>query len=137
MIRRLRAGDEWVLRSAAEQLGKQVPDEEAARRFLADDRNLAFAALEDEDVQGFLYGYVLDRADGRRGAFLYDLEVGAAHRRRGLGRSLTDAFLAAAAEAGAYKAWVQTDEESEAARRTYAGAGAVLVGTDLVYGWEL
>ena len=84
-----------------------------------------------------LYGYVLDRIDGRRGAFLYDLEVAAEQRGRGLGRALVDAFVAGAAAAGAFKAWVQTDADNGAARRTYAAAGAREVALDLVLGWDL
>jgi ribosomal protein S18 acetylase RimI-like enzyme len=137
VIRRLGAGDEPVLRELAGRFKTHVPEDAAAARFLGDLRNLAFVALATGEVAGFSYGYVLDRVDGRRGAFLYELEVAADHRGRGLGRALVEAFLDAAAEAGAYKAWVQTDAENEPARKTYSAAGASVVGFDLVLGWDL
>lgn len=138
MIRRLGAGDEAVLQALAARFKAHVPDEEAARRVLADERNLVLAAVvAGEEVAAHAYGYVLDRVDGRRGAFLYDLEVAEHVRRRGLGRALVEAFLEEARRAGAYKAWVQADEENEAARRTYAAAGASRVGEDVVLAWDL
>ena len=136
MIRRLGAGDERVLQALAARFKVHVPDAEAAGRFLADDRNLAFAALAGEEVLGFAYGYVLVRIDGRRGGFLYELGVAPPHRGRGLGRALVEALLGAAAEAGVYKVWVQTDKDNEAAK-TYLAAGALAVGEDLVLGWDL
>ncbi len=137
MIRRLGPGDERVLQALAARFKAHVPDDDAARTFLADERNVCFAALGGGEVLAFAYGYVLERVDGRRGAFLYDLEVAEAERRRGLGRALTEAFLDAARAAGAYKAWVQTDEANDGAKRTYAAAGAVRVGDDLVFAWDL
>jgi GNAT superfamily N-acetyltransferase len=137
VIRRLGAGDERILQALAARFKAHAGDEDEARAFLDDERNLAFAALDDTDPIGFAYGYVLDRIDGRRGALLYELEVVPEHRRRGVGRALVEAFLSAAAEAGAYKAWVQADEGNDPARRTYAAAGASVLGVDVVLGWDL
>jgi ribosomal protein S18 acetylase RimI-like enzyme len=137
LIRRLRAGDETLLQRLATRFKEHVPTEEAAHEFLADHRHLVFAALDDEEVLGFAYGYLLPRIDGRTAAFFYELEVGEEHRRRGLGRALTEAMLEEARASGADHVWVQTDEQNEAAKRTYLGAGASRIGQDVLFGWHL
>lgn len=137
MIRRLAPGDELLVRAIAENFKSHVPSEPAARAFLADERNLAVAALDGENVAGFAYGYALDRIDGRRMVFFYELEVAHGRRGEGLGRDLAHAMVAEARRAGAYKMWVQTDAENEPAVRTYTGAGARQVAVDLVFGWDL
>jgi ribosomal protein S18 acetylase RimI-like enzyme len=137
MSRRLGPGDEELVQKVSERFKVDVPSAEAAHAFLGDPRHIVVAEVEDEDVIGFAYGYVLDRIDGRRMVLFYELEVAEGARGRGFGSGLTDAMVAEARRAGAYKMWVQTGEDNEPAVRTYAGAGAHRVAVDVVFGPDL
>ena len=50
-------------------------DEREAQRFLSDERNWLFAAVDDDHIIGFAYGYELKRLD-RSEPMLYIHEVG-------------------------------------------------------------
>ena len=113
-----------------------MPSDPVARRFLERDDVVVFAALDGERPVGFAYGYVLERIDGDRSVFLYELWVDETRRRRGLGRRLAEAMREVAVDARAVKMWVQTDEANEPAKRTYASAGAARAGTDLTFLWR-
>ena len=136
MIRRLRAGDEPLNQEVCRLFKERVPSDAEARRFLERDDVVVFAALDGERPVGFAYGYVLERIDGDRSVFLYELGVDETRRRRGLGRRLAEAMREVAVDARAVKMWVQTDEANEPAKRTYASAGAARAGTDLTFLWR-
>ena len=75
-------------------------------RFLARTGSVAYAALADEAPIGWAYGYVLDRPDGDRMMLLYEMEVVASWRRKGIGRKLVGAFRDHAIEAGCQSMWL-------------------------------
>jgi ribosomal protein S18 acetylase RimI-like enzyme len=136
VIRRLAAGDEPLLQELCRRFKDRVPRDDEAVRFLATDWAAAFVALEDAEPVGFAYGYVLPRIDGATSMFFYELAVAPASRRAGLGRALAEEMRRLAESAGAAKMWVQTDEDNEAAKRTYASAGATRAGGDVLFEWR-
>jgi ribosomal protein S18 acetylase RimI-like enzyme len=136
VIRRLRAGDEALLQELCRRFKERVPTEEESHRFLARQDIATFVWLEGADPVGFAYGYLLLRIDGDRSVFFYELDVAEPHRRRGIGRALAEEMRAVAQSVGATKMWVETDEENEAAKRTYASAGASRTGDNVLFTWR-
>jgi ribosomal protein S18 acetylase RimI-like enzyme len=136
VIRRLRPGDEALLQDVCRQFKDRVPSQDEARAFLATEWAATFVALDEGEPVGFAYGYVLPRIDGDTSVFFYELEVAPRCRGLGFGRGLAEEMRRLAATVGAVKMWVQTDEENEAAKRTYASAGATRAGPNLLFEWR-
>ncbi len=87
---------------------------------------IAFVSIDGDELTGWCYGYHLPRPDGTAMAYLHSIDVDEAHRRRGIGRELLDAFLAEAKLRGATKSFLTTGRHNEAARRLYQTAGGQL-----------
>jgi GNAT superfamily N-acetyltransferase len=83
--------------------------------FLARDGSVAFAATIDDEPVGWAYGYVLERPDGDRTMLLYEMEVAAPWRRKGIGRQLVGAFRDSAAENRCSSMWLITDDDNVSA----------------------
>ena len=95
-------------------------------------------ALVDATVVGCAYGHELVHPDGERTMLLYSLDVAEPHRRRGVGRALTSAFVAGARAEGCTEVWVLTEEGNVAANATYAAAGATREGEPpVMFAWRL
>jgi ribosomal protein S18 acetylase RimI-like enzyme len=137
-IRRLEPGDEARLQEVCRRFKERVPSHAEAARLLAqDDVSVWVAEVDGEEVAGFAYAYVLLRIDGATSVFLYELDVDERFRRRGLGRALVEEARALAERSGAAKMWVETSEDNEAAKRTYAAAGGSPSDEPtLVYMWR-
>lgn len=71
--------------------------------------------------------------------YLHDLEVAPAHRRRGIGRRLVGAFMAAGRAAGATTLFLTTGAANSAARSLYDSLGGELAtqGPTVQYWFEL
>ena len=121
-IRVLRPGDDGLV-AAASHLFDGPARSDATARFLADDRHHLLIAYEHERAVGFVSGVEVTHPDKGTEMFLYELAVDEAFRRRGIGRSLVEHLAALARAAGCYGMWVVTDDDNEAARRTYEGTG--------------
>jgi ribosomal protein S18 acetylase RimI-like enzyme len=110
-IRRLRPGDEDVIRALAE--------DEPQTALLADERTTFVAAFDGDTPIGFAFGYVLPRRHGRPTIFfVYEIDVDERYRRRGIGRRLMEELLF-----GHEEAFVLTDADNEAAMALYASLG--------------
>jgi ribosomal protein S18 acetylase RimI-like enzyme len=121
----------------ARRFKEHAPTVEQSRAFLADDRNWLLAAVDDEGRPvGFLLAYLMARWDGRSMVFLYELDVAPEARRQGHGRALVDEAVRLAAASGAYKMWVETDEDNEPAKRTYSAGGGSRAGDNILFGWR-
>jgi ribosomal protein S18 acetylase RimI-like enzyme len=107
---------------------------EAARRFGGGDAGVlgfaespgtvAFVAVEGGEVEGWCWGYVMARPDGRSMIYLHNLEVAEDRRGRGVGRELLRSFMEVGREGGADKMFLITGEHNVAARRLYESLGA-------------
>lgn len=94
--------------------------------YLASLGALAFVASDALEVSGWCWGYRLIRPDGESMLYLHELGVVAAHRRRGIGRALLDAFMRAGAQAGATRMFLTTGETNAPARALYDSMGGGL-----------
>lgn len=112
-MRRLRSGDEDVVRVLAER--------EPQTALLADDRTIFLAAFQGDEPVGFVFGYELPRRHGEPSIFfVYELEVDASHRREGIGRQLMTELLRLARSR---EAFVLTEPDNDAANALYESLG--------------
>jgi ribosomal protein S18 acetylase RimI-like enzyme len=123
--------------------------EEAARRFagvasgaaafVQSPGTIAFIAVDDHEVQGWCWGYLLARPDGTAMLYLHNLEVAESYRRQGIGRGLLRSFMEAGVQFGAAKMFLITGEDNAAARSLYEsmGAGPATQGPTVSYWFPL
>lgn len=135
-VRRLNPGDDAVFLQMNTLFGEAFDDQESyhrhrpgkayVNRLLANPGFIALVALEDAAVVGALVAYELVKFEQERSeVYLYDLAVGAPHRRRGVATELITALRAIARELGAWVIFVQadTDEDDEPAIALYGKLG--------------
>ncbi|MGW1764595.1 GNAT family N-acetyltransferase [Streptomyces sp. NPDC002073] len=84
---------------------------------------------------GMVSGVEMSHPDKGTEMCLYELSVAETHRRRGIGRALTDALASAARERGCYGMWVGVDTDNDPALATYTAAGAEDEGVFAMLGW--
>jgi ribosomal protein S18 acetylase RimI-like enzyme len=133
VVRRLRPGDEELLVALGPAYERPIP---GGGDVLHDERAHLLVAFRDERPVGYALVYVLPRIDDRTMAFLYDVGVEEAFRRQGVGREVLEAAKETMLAAGAYKMFVLTDEENEAAMALYAAAGGERDTPEVVWTWE-
>lgn len=101
------------------------PSEDYLRRLLASDYFIALAALKGDEVVGGLAAYELRKFEQERSEiYIYDLAVGAAHRRQGVATALIEQLKHIAMARGAYVIFVQADLGDDPAIDLYAKLGA-------------
>jgi len=123
-IRILRAGDEAVLDNVAADVFDDPIQAQAAREFLGDPRHHLAVAVADQVVVGFASGVHYVHPDKPNPEFwINEVGVSAAHQRRGLGKALMNALLAAAKTLGCREAWVLTERDNAPAMRLYQTLG--------------
>jgi ribosomal protein S18 acetylase RimI-like enzyme len=124
-VRRLAPGDEPEIVRAT-HLFDEPADPEAARLYLADDRNVFLLAETEGRAVGFVRATELRQLKTtRRQMFLYEIEVDARYRRRGIGRELVDWLLRYCRERRFDEMFVFTDPSNEAAVTLYRSTGGV------------
>ena len=124
-IRRATISDLGLARDALISINERSPcDEAAIELFLRDPSCYLLLALEGERVVGTLNGYALRRPYRREPQFfLYEIDVDAEWRGKGIGTALVDAFVHEARNAGAFEVWVLTDRRNTAAMKIYERSG--------------
>jgi ribosomal protein S18 acetylase RimI-like enzyme len=117
-FRRLRAGDD--------DLVAQLATREPQTALLDDPHTLFLVALDGGDPIGFVLAYALPRRHGRAVTLcIYEIEVAAAWRRRGVGAQLMRELEATARESGIAEAFVLTEPDNVAAMELYRSVGGV------------
>ena len=91
--------------------------------WLANEQNVALVALHDGAIVGGLVAYRLDKIEGRREFYIYDLAVDEAHRRKGIATELISLLRDLARDAGAWAVYVQADPPDEPAVALYTKLG--------------
>jgi ribosomal protein S18 acetylase RimI-like enzyme len=120
---------------AAAHLFDEPPTAEWTDRFLAHDgHHLLFAHLDGADV-GFVSGVEMTHPDKGTEMFLYELGVDDAARGQGAGKALVAALREVAEERGCYGMWVLTDDDNDAAVRTYQAAGGSEPDPQVLLDW--
>jgi|ERR1700722_9274903 len=115
--------------------GPSRPD--AVERFLGDPNHHLLVAYDGARAVGFVSGVEMTHPDKGTEMFLYELAVDEAARRRGVGTALVDALATLAREKRCYDMWVLTDDENEAAVRTYRRAGGTAPSGHILIEWPL
>jgi ribosomal protein S18 acetylase RimI-like enzyme len=133
-IRKLGPGD-GALVIAAGHLFDEDPRPDAVDRFLRDPNHHIFFAFMDGEPAGFVSGIELTHPDKGPEMFLYELGVDEAHRGRGIGTALVTALRDLARDKGCYDMWTLTEDDNEAALRTYRAAGAAETSSHLMLTW--
>src|SRR5690606_36501912 len=108
----------------ADTYGAAPPDDEYLERLLGSGSFIAFAALRDGVVVGGLAAYELPKFEQARSEiYVYDLAVGAAHRRQGIATALFGELKKVALARGAHVIFVQADYGDEPAIALYTKLG--------------
>jgi aminoglycoside 3-N-acetyltransferase I len=134
-LRRLRSADVLLLRKLNALFGAAFADPETytaeppsdtyLEGLLEKDHVVTLVALAGEEVMGGLVAYELDKFErARRELYIYDLAVGAEHRRRGVATALIERLREIAALRGAWVVYVQADHGDDPAIALYEKLGA-------------
>ena len=134
-IRRLRPDDVDVVGAASPLFDNPARREWASLFLTREGHHMLVASVDGTDV-GFVSGVEMTHPDKGTEMFLYELFVGEAHRRRGIGRGLVDALRALAVQHGCYGMWVGTETDNVAAIATYRAAGAAAVEPFVTLTWH-
>ena len=115
-VRKLGPGDEAIV----ERLATREP----RTALLRDPRTIFLVAFEDDAPVGFVLAYELPRRHGYEVTLcIYEIDVSAAHRRRGVATRLLSELASIARQRGIAEAFVLTDVGNAAAMRLYESAG--------------
>jgi ribosomal protein S18 acetylase RimI-like enzyme len=128
-VRRLGPGDEAIV----ERLAMKEPQ----TALLDDPRTIFLVAFDDDGTpMGFVFGYDLPRRHGDASIlFVYELEVDAACRRRGVASRLLRALAQVARARGIRTGFVLTNASNAAAMRLYESVGGIRPNDDDVM-WD-
>ncbi len=124
-IRILETGDEALLAAACRiHLDEDVAHERRAL-LLADPAFVAVAALDEAGAPiGLVYGHELNRPI-QTDLLIYSVDVGEAHRGRGVGKAMIQALVRLGEARGWGEMWVLTNASNTAAMRLYESSGGV------------
>ena len=101
------------------------PDDDYARRLLANENFVAIVAEHEASVIGGLAGYVLPKFEQARSEFyIYDLAVASEHRRQGAATAMIEELRATCRRRGIYVIFVQADYGDDPAVALYTKLGA-------------
>jgi ribosomal protein S18 acetylase RimI-like enzyme len=115
-LRRLQPGDEAVV----ERLATRPPH----TKLLREPGVIFLVAFDDGEPVGFVLAYELQRRHGFHVTLcVYEVEVAAAHRGRGIGAQLLRELERIARERGVEEGFVLTDADNTAAMRLYESVG--------------
>lgn len=136
-IRRLRPGDEQLAIATAitckperEREG-YVPGAAHLHALMANDANYLLVAAEGDEPVGFLIAYRMPMfARDASMVYLYEIEVVAERRRRGIARGLIDLLKTLCRQDGVVEIWVGTENDNLPAIQLYQSTGAELENDD-------
>lgn len=128
--------EEFVV--AAGHLFDEPPTFRLIASFLNGAHNhLCIAYAEGGTPVGFVSGIETLHPDKEPEMLLYELGVDETHRRRGIGRALTEALAERARTRGCVGMWVLTDFDNRAALATYRAAGADEPTPHVMFSWPI
>lgn len=135
-VHRLDTNDHDLLDAAVRMFrGTAVEDHSP---FLTDPATIAFVALENTTVVGWAWGTRQHHAAGYSQVQLYEIEVAAEWRQRGIGRALITEFLTLVTREGHRRMWLFTDEANTPAQALYRSVGGEpSLHDDAAFWWQL
>lgn len=92
--------------------------------FLSDKHIIAFVAMLEDKVVGFVFGHVLSMFTIPAKAMIYSIDVDKEHRQKGIGKALILAFLEEARLRGIQDVFVMTNTSNVAAVNLYISTNA-------------
>jgi ribosomal protein S18 acetylase RimI-like enzyme len=113
----------------------QPAEADAIARFVAEPNHHLFVAYDRDEAVGFVTGVETTHPDKGTEMFLYELAVDERSRNRGIGTALVAKLAQTARARGCHGMWVLTDQDNEAAVRTYAAAGATEREDTVMLSW--
>lgn len=107
-----------------ETYSAKPPSQTYLKNLLAKEHILVLVALAGEEVLGGLVAYELEKLESeRREFYIYDLAVGAEHRRQGIATALIRMLREIAARRGGWVVYVQADYGDDPAIALYEKLG--------------
>ncbi len=122
-IRLLDEQDAALLANCAPDVFDDVVQPLLASEFLADPRHHIVAAIDHNQVVGFVSAVDYVHPDKPRELWINEVGVAASHRRLGLAKRLLAAMFEHARTLGCRNAWVLTERSNTAAIALYQAAG--------------
>ena len=104
-------------------------DSKQLEKFIIDSQNLAFIALYDNEVIGFIYGYSLasmdndSKLDTRPQLFIYSVDILTEYQNKGVGSIFFQYIVDYGKQNGFSECFVITDKGNKAACKVYEKAG--------------
>lgn len=139
MITQISRDDLSLLERAVRRFRDGAAEADVVRAFADTPTALALVAADEEEILGWCWGHLLARPDTASMLYVHQLEVSEDHRRRGIGRDLLRAFMAAGVKAGATTMFLTTNEANAPARSLYdsLGGGLGMNGPTVNYWFRL
>jgi ribosomal protein S18 acetylase RimI-like enzyme len=130
---RLRGGDEELAEQVLQRFFLEDLRDNHIHNFLISDHNYLLVAVWEGVPVGVLLGYRLERPETQRPKlFVYEMEVLAAQRGRGIGKVLINSFQDIARQVNATEIFLMTNQSNIPAMRLYESTGGVQEGDDNV-----
>lgn len=122
-VKMLRSGDERLLADAVALFNDARLSDDKARGLLSDATFVMVVALDDAgEIMGRIYGHILRRPT-QNDLFLYEVDVDAAHQRKGAGRAMLEYLKTFCSERGLAEMFVMTELSNDAGNALYKSAG--------------
>ena len=118
-VRRMRAGDEALLRSIAPEVFDEPIDPQRLRDYLGAPGHLMVLAFEGELVVGQCAGVLHRHPDKPTELYVDEVGTASTHRRQGIARQMMDELFAWGRELGCTEAWLGTETDNEPAKALY------------------
>ena len=123
-IKLLGPADLHILDHIAEDVFDDPIVSATAQEFLADPRHRLVVALDQNILVGFVSAVIYVHLDkSRPELWINEIGVAPTHQKQGIGKSLMQAILEVAKQAGCSEAWVLTDRANLPAMAMYRSAG--------------
>jgi len=115
---------EFARQAVVEVHNRNLTDDATLIEFLSDRSRYLLLAVQQDRVLGSLHGQALRHPHRCEPQFLlYEIDVRPEYGNQGVGKALVQSFIEEAEAAGAFEAWVLTDESNPAALAMYTSCG--------------
>ena len=94
-------------------------EEDKVEKFISNPQNIAYFAIDNGKVIGFVWGYMLDRLDSNPMIYIHSVDVVEAYRRRGVAKTILNKFLNLAKENKCRNTFLITDTDNFPANKLY------------------
>jgi aminoglycoside 6'-N-acetyltransferase I len=133
----LSAGNTSLLERIAVNVFDNPIDREQLSKFVSDPRHRMVLALEAGVVVGMASGVEYFHPDKRPQMWINEVGVASTHRRRGIGRALTESLIGEAKSRGCMYAWLGTDRDNDAGQACFGSVpGVESAQSFLLYEWD-